>query len=122
MLNQNNIFIIDGYPRNIGNIDAWNEVFGDSQKILCVLYLDCPIDRCYERLLKRSESSNRTDDQNDVIKKRFLTFHQENDPVLNALEKVTKIVKIDSSIDETEVLSNICSQIEEFIDIKNNYN
>ncbi len=122
MLNQNNIFIIDGYPRNIGNIDAWNEVFGDSQKILCVLYLDCPIDRCYERLLKRSESSNRTDDQNDVIKKRFLTFHQENDPVLNALEKVTKIVKIDSSIDETEVLSNICSQIEEFIDNKNNYN
>jgi UMP-CMP kinase len=86
------------------------------------LYLDCPLDTCYERLLKRSESSNRTDDQRDVIKKRFLTFQQENEPVLNALEKVTKIVKIDSSINETEVLTNICNQIEGFLDNKNNNN
>jgi UMP-CMP kinase len=84
------------------------------------LYLDCPLDACYERLLKRSESSNRTDDQRDVIKKRFLTFQQENEPVLNSLEKLTKIVKIDSSINETEVLTNICSQIEGFLDNKNN--
>ena len=96
----------------MGNIDAWNEVFGDSQKILCVLYLDCPLEACYERLLKRSESSNRTDDQKEVINKRFLTFLKENDPVVDSLEKVTKIIKIDSSLEENVVLSNICNQIE----------
>lgn len=77
------------------------------------------MDTCYERLLKRGESSNRTDDQRDVIKKRFMTFQKENEPVLNALDKVTKIIKIDSSSNETEVLTNICSLIEGLLDNKN---
>lgn len=97
----------------MGNIDAWNEVFGDSQNILCVLYLDCPLEKCFIRLLKRSESSNRDDDQKEVIRKRFLTFQNENDPVIVSLEKVTTIIKIDSSLEENEVLSNICIQIED---------
>jgi hypothetical protein len=48
-----------------------------------------------------------------------MTFQQENEPVLNALDKVTKIIKIDSSSNETEVLTNICSQIEGLLDNKN---
>ena len=99
----------------MGNIQAWNEVFGDRQRILCVLYLDCPLDVCMERLVKRGETSNRSDDQVDVIKKRFVTFQEENKPILENLEKVTRIVKIDSSSSSEDVFKTICQEIGDLV-------
>ena len=113
--NQKNIFIIDGYPRNIENIDAWNEVFKSKCFLLCVLFLDCPLDVCLERLVKRSETSNRSDDQVEIIKKRFVNFQSEIKPILENLEFVTKIVRIDSSGKLEDVFMKICEELKDLI-------
>ena len=65
-----------------------------------------------DRLVKRGETSNRTDDQVEVIKKRFITFQEENKVILENLEKVTKIVKIDSSVKEEDVKNKICEELD----------
>lgn len=38
------------------------------------------------RLLKRGESSGRSDDKEEVIKKRFVTYNQETFPIIEKLK------------------------------------
>ena len=60
--------------------------------------------RCYSatgcicllcRLLKRGETSGRTDDNIDSIKKRFKTFNEQSMPVIDYMSEHDKVVQID---------------------------
>lgn len=35
-------FLIDGFPRNINNLNGWNQQIGDKAKILFVLFIETP--------------------------------------------------------------------------------
>ena len=63
-------FLIDGFPRNKENRDAWEVTAGYDCDF--VLFFDCPEDVMTTRLLGRNEG--RTDDNIETIKKRFKTF------------------------------------------------
>ena len=63
-------FLIDGFPRNKENRDAWEVTAGYDCDM--VLFFDCPEDVMTQRLLGRNEG--RTDDNIETIKKRFKTF------------------------------------------------
>lgn len=54
------------------------------------------------RLLKRGETSGRTDDNIESIKKRFITFRETSMPVVEYYEKLDKVVIVptDKSVDE----------------------
>lgn len=47
-----------------------------------------------KRLLKRGETSGRSDDNIESIKKRFKTFVQTSMPVVDMFEKEDKVVRI----------------------------
>lgn len=64
-------FIIDGYPRNQSNIDKWEEVVKDEIDVLGCLYLDCSEETMKKRILKRAETSDRSDDNEEVFKNRI---------------------------------------------------
>ena len=49
-----------------------------------------------ERLLKRGKTSGRVDDKAEVIKKRFRTYHEETQPVIDYFHKQSKAVKINA--------------------------
>lgn len=55
-------FLIDGFPRSEGNVDAWKEVVGDEAVLECVLFFECPYDILTSRLLERGKTSGRSDD------------------------------------------------------------
>ena len=67
-------FLIDGYPRNNANLEAFESVFGNTASILCTLYLTCDQETCVNRILGRSETSNRSDDKQEIVVKRFKYF------------------------------------------------
>jgi UMP-CMP kinase len=77
-------FLIDGFPRSMGNLTAWDEsAMSHLATIEFCLFLDCPEEVMVGRLVKRGESSGRVDDQNlDVIRKRFHTYQQETAPII----------------------------------------
>jgi len=107
--------LIDGFPRNIENIKAWNEVFSNEFKLLCVLCLSCDLNICKERLLKRSETSNRSDDREEVINKRFKGFLDEEKRILDYFEKETIMIKIDSSKQKELVFKEAIEKIESIV-------
>jgi hypothetical protein len=53
-----------------------------------VVFLECPKAVMEERLLKRGETSGRSDDNMATIVKRFNTFQRESMPVVKFYEKM----------------------------------
>ena len=50
-----------------------------------------------QRLVKRSETSGRSDDNIEVIKKRFNTYQTETIPVIKEYEKDDRVVRVESA-------------------------
>ena len=40
----NEIYLIDGFPRSAENYEAWEEVMGDDVKVKTLLYLNCTLE------------------------------------------------------------------------------
>lgn len=71
-------FLIDGFPRNVDQGIEFETVVCPSKM---VLFFECGEDEMLKRLMVRSQSSGRTDDNLESIKKRFRTFHESTIPV-----------------------------------------
>lgn len=85
-------FLIDGFPRNKENRDAWEHTAGYDCEF--VLFFDCPEDVMEKRLLGRNEG--RTDDNIETIRKRFKTFKESSMPVIGYYEKLGKVRTVNS--------------------------
>ena len=90
---ENKKFLIDGFPRALDQAVA----FEDSvMPCSYILYFDCPLATMEARLLKRGETSGRSDDNAETIMKRFDTFMSQSLPVITHYEKLGKVFKISS--------------------------
>jgi len=109
-------FVIDGFPRSFENLEAWNKVMDSNKvKVQFVLYLDCPQSVMTKRLLKRGETSGRSDDNEEIIKKRFETAQKETMPIVEHYEKQPGMLK-NISADQTveEVFAKVAALFEGF--------
>lgn len=79
-------FLIDGFPRSQGNLDAWNATMS-RHHINFVLNFVCPEETLVARLLERGRTSGRKDDTRDVIQQRFRTFRENEKPIIEFYEK-----------------------------------
>jgi len=86
-----NKFLIDGFPRDLDNLAGWNRVVGDTVNVAFVMFFECPEDTMLVRLLKRGETSGRTDDNISSIRKRFLVYHEATMPVVHVFERAGKV-------------------------------
>ncbi|BBM98598.1 hypothetical protein Mp_1g14700 [Marchantia polymorpha subsp. ruderalis] len=88
-------FLIDGFPRAIDQAKAFEAKICRPDK---VLFLECPKEVMEQRLLKRGESSGRSDDNQATIIKRFETFQKESMPVIGFYDGVDKniVAKVSS--------------------------
>jgi UMP-CMP kinase len=95
-------FLIDGFPRSEGNVNAWKDVVGKSANVERVLFFECPEDVLTSRLLERGKTSGRNDDSIDVIRKRFNTYREESMPIIEMYEKegILKKIIADRSIED----------------------
>ena len=101
-------FLVDGFPRNADNNRCWMEQMpADVVNTRFVLFMDCPEDVMQKRLLKRAETSGRSDDNIESIKKRFVTFENESMPVVQVYEKEGKVFKVDATKDQDTVFASV---------------
>ena len=59
-----------------------------------LLFFECTEEVMEERLLKRSETSQRADDNIETIKKRFKTFVEKTLPVIDHYEELNKVKRV----------------------------
>ena len=103
-------FLIDGFPRNKENRDAWEVTAGYDCDM--VLFFDCPEDVMTQRLLGRNEG--RTDDNIETIKKRFKTFTDSSMPVVEYYRGLGKVASVDAVASPEEVYANVKDHFAKF--------
>ncbi|PVU90112.1 hypothetical protein BB559_002448 [Furculomyces boomerangus] len=102
-------FLIDGFPRSLEQARAFEESITDCQS---VLYFECPEQVLFERILKRSETSGRADDNAESLKKRFGVFTNESYPVIEDYANKGKVKTISCIGQVEDVYSVTKSQVQ----------
>ncbi|WFD41495.1 UMP/CMP kinase [Malassezia psittaci] len=102
-------FLIDGFPRKLDQLFKFEESVVPAQ---LTLFLRCTEDTMLKRLLHRGETSGRTDDNVESIKKRFRTFEETSMPVVDHLRKQNSVVEVDSVKPVDEVNQAICHALD----------
>lgn len=99
-----NGFIFDGFPRTTAQAKALDEFLSSrQQEITYMLALEVPEEELKQRLLKRAETSGRSDDADPkVIQNRIDVYNAETAPVADYYMMQDKYVGIEGvgSIDE----------------------
>lgn len=97
-------FLFDGFPRTIAQAEALDKLLTLKKTGICkVLALEVTEDELVKRLVKRGETSGRSDDTNEqVIRKRFSVYKNETQPVADYYKAQDKLETIhgEGSVDE----------------------
>ncbi|CAG8517532.1 16050_t:CDS:2 [Funneliformis caledonium] len=107
-----NRFLIDGFPRQLDQAFAFEK---DVIEATCILFFDCPEEVMLQRLLKRGETSGRSDDNRETIMKRFKTFIETSYPVVEHYRKFGKVHTIPCTEGVDEVYAKVKPIISEVL-------
>jgi adenylate kinase len=84
-------FLLDGYPRNAAQAEVLGEILAENgMELTAVLQFDVPEEELVRRMLARG----RSDDTEDVIRRRLAVYHSETEPLLEYYRDT--IIKIDA--------------------------
>lgn len=92
--------LIDGFPRSLSQIIAFEQEVRITRQMLSManlgykissdystLFLDCETEKLMDRVRQRSITLARSDDETSVLRKRIATFLQTKDAILYHLER-----------------------------------
>jgi len=96
-------FLIDGFPRNMDNVQGWEENVGDAVQVCGVLFYEAKEDELEKRLLGRGETSGRVDDNIESIRKRFATYMEVTMPIVDAYKAKDQVFTINGMPTPDEV-------------------
>lgn len=109
-------FLLDGFPRSLGNMEAWHESFSERSELPKMLYFECPYPVLEKRILGRAKYSGRSDDNIESVKQRFETFKAETLPIVDLFKNRDRCVEVDTSQERQTVYDLVAGQLSEFTD------
>ena len=110
-----NKIIFDGYPRHLiqaKNLENLLKKY--KQKISIVLKLSVSLETVKKRISERKSLEKRTDDDKDIAIKRYKTYENSTEPVIEYYKKLNllKVIDGENSIDQiNKEISDIISSI-----------
>jgi len=101
-------FVLDGFPRTIGQAEALDELLADLGRPLgIVLELELAEEVAVERMLGRAAKEGRADDTPDVIRHRFEVYRRETEPLSEYYRSRGILVGVDAGPSMDEVFAEI---------------
>lgn len=107
-------FLFDGFPRTIAQAKALDGLLSLKKTSICkVLALEVTEDELVKRLLKRGETSGRSDDTDEaIIRNRFNVYKSETEPVAEYYEQQGKLERIHGEGSVDDIFSKLTGCIE----------
>ena len=100
--------IFDGYPRSLSQAKNLDLLLNNSNQIIdLILFLNVDKETIIKRLEKRKIIENRSDDEAHTILKRYDTYMETTEPVLNFYSENPNFREIDGSLEIDEITRKI---------------
>ena len=108
-------FLFDGFPRTVAQAEALDKLLALKKTGICkVLALEVSEEELVKRLVKRGETSGRSDDTNEeIIRNRYNVYKKETEPVAEHYAQLGKLVRIKGEGSVDDIFSALSSCIQE---------
>lgn len=101
-------FILDGYPRNLAQCAALEELLARiGQPLDVAIELDVPDSAILARCEIRYKAEHRPDDDPDIVRKRLDVYREQTAPVARHFADLGKLVTVDGVGEVDEVFARI---------------
>lgn len=111
-----NGFLLDGYPRTVGQVDALDTMLAENGSALdAVVSLEADQDELVERLLKRAEIEGRADDNEETIRKRQEVYVAQTADLLRIYGERGLLVGVNGLGEIDEVGQRIFAALDSFL-------
>jgi adenylate kinase len=106
-------FVLDGFPRNLAQAEALDEMLEDIGRVLdAVLFFDLADEVAVERLRERGREEGREDDMPEAIARRLEIYHQHTEPVVERYRATGKLVPLHAERSIEQVANEIAEALE----------
>lgn len=107
-------FLFDGFPRTAAQANALDKLLNENnQSIAVMLALQVGEAELVKRLLKRGETSGRSDDNNEqVILARIKEYHNKTAAVADYYQKHDKVVMVKGEGSVEDIFNALCLEID----------
>ena len=107
-------FLFDGFPRTSAQAEALDKLLELKKTAIAVmLALEVSEEELVKRLLKRGQTSGRSDDNNDsVIRERIMEYNKKTSAVADHYKKLNKVVMVKGEGSVDEIFAALCKEID----------
>lgn len=112
---ETNGFIFDGYPRTANQTEALEKIVKEelNDEISLCLSLVVEDEILVQRLLKRGETSGRTDDSNEeIIRSRITEYYTKTAEVAELYKQQGKYVEVNGVGEIDEIAAKLCAEVD----------
>jgi len=108
-------FLLDGYPRTVGQVEELDRILADGDRPLnVVLQLTADTEELVRRLLQRARVEGRSDDTEDIIRHRLGVYHEQTETVVQLYAQRGILTRVDGIGAVDEVTSRVLAALEPF--------
>lgn len=96
-------FLLDGYPRTLEQVAELDAMLRSAQqKLNLVVELTVDVDEVVKRLVKRAQEQGRSDDTEDVMRRRLEVYAEQTAPLIETYSERGILVRVDGmgSVDD----------------------
>ena len=87
--------------------ECWNQQLSELCHVQFLLFLDCPAAVMTARLLERGKTSGRSDDNEESIRKRLVTYENSTRPIIEYFRSIGKVREVDSHRPPDDVYAEV---------------
>ena len=107
-------FLLDGYPRTLSQVEELDGMIRfTGHRLDAVVVLTVDADEIVERLLQRAQVEGRTDDTEDVVRRRQEVYAEQTEPLIEVYRDRDLLVEVDGMGEVDEVTERILSALED---------
>src|SRR5262245_21213438 len=100
-------FILDGFPRSLGQAVGFETLCGYDASSFKVLSLEVP----QEELVQRLKDRKRGDDREDVIRQRLAVYHEQTEPLRDFYRQRKALLEIDGVGSMEDVFRRLLARV-----------
>ncbi|MCW2762863.1 MAG: adenylate kinase [Marmoricola sp.] len=107
-------FLLDGYPRTLAQVEELDGMIKHTGHALdAVVVLTVDPEELVQRLLQRAETDGRSDDTEDVIRRRQELYTEQTEPLLGVYRDRHQLIAVDGVGEVDEVTERIFKALQD---------